>query len=201
MAQVARHSRCRDRASRSLVGTWCHRHPQGCPSGLVPLGARPHQRGLKGREVGSWGPSSCRLAGPTPETQEAPLSPAATSHSLRLQSAPRNPVGQWQAPVATSQEPPLRHPHSCSQPGPYRPGGHPAGRGAAAGAGAGGFPSVPEHSKAALVRPRHAPSSTPSDDGLPGDQGNWAQQDSRAPGWAWAALMLPAAGAVVARGT
>lgn len=60
-------------------------------------------------------------------------------HSLRLQSGPRSPAGQWQAPVTGSQEPPLRHRHSCSQPGPKRPGGHPAGNGRLPGPG---FPST-----------------------------------------------------------
>lgn len=113
---------------------------------------------------------------------EGGATPPSASHSLRPQSGPRNPAGQWQAPVATSQEPPLRHPHSCSQPGPKRPGGHPAG-GEAICQGPGGGPAPPMQT---LWYPHPAPN-----EGLPEDIPQGAQ----------AALTPLAAGAVEASST
>lgn len=81
-----------------------------------PLPAGDPQEGWDGERAGG-----CAPHGP----EGAP-----TQHSRRPQSAPRKPAGQRQVPVAASQDPPLRHPHSCSQPDPKRPGGHPAGGGA-----------------------------------------------------------------------
>lgn len=104
---------------------------------LAQPGVRPSRRIRKLDGQGAVLPQAGWGALPT-EAQGAatlslPHSPRPPpSHSRRLQSAPRNPAGQRQAPVAASQEPPWRHPHCCSQPGPNRPGGHPAGTGAGA---------------------------------------------------------------------
>ena len=99
---------------------WPHRSPSLAWSAASPSeGPKEwHGQGLSALQAGWCGPA-CRGAG-----RRHP------SHSPRLQSVPRNPAGQRQVPVTTSQEPPLRHPHSSSQPGPNRPGGHPAEGGA-----------------------------------------------------------------------
>lgn len=124
-------------------------------------------RGGGGRWSGALPTKAQRAA--TPSLSQPP-SPR-PNHSPRLQSAPRNPAGQRQAPVAASQEPPWRHPHGCSQPGPNRPGGHPARTGAVAWGQELG----------------QAHGSAQPSQGRPGGR----------PG----ALTLPAAGAVVASGT
>lgn len=106
----------------------------GCPLASAQRSTHPGWAGpRRGRSTqrGTWpaGPP----AQPSPGSEGGQTGGAgggrlpSPGHSLRLQSGPRSPAGQWQAPVTGSQEPPLRHRHSCSQPGPKRPGGHPAG--------------------------------------------------------------------------
>lgn len=127
---------------------WPHRSPSLAWSAAGPSEGLKEWNGLglSALQAGWRGPA-CRDAG-----RRHP------SHSPRPQSVPRNPAGQRQAPVTASQEPPLRHPHSSSQPGPNRPGGHPAGGGASCqGRGA---RKAPPLSPPLLQRPGRPPGST-----------------------------------------
>lgn len=152
-------------AGRDALVTWnpqlspaCGQAPGGGPKKGVVRGCPPR-----------------RLANPNHRGAGRSCPCPHPGHSPRLQSVPRNPGGQWQAPVAASQEPPLRHPHSCSQPGPNRPGGHPAGEGPAArGQGAHKAPDLPRH-------PSRGPSGQHGHTHVAGSRHRGSQRHTRRP--------------------